>query len=65
MAKNTFRPKQLEDFEILDGNGNKVGEIRVKPSGILWSPKGAHKWHGVDINTFAQFMQDSGKIQKK
>lgn len=65
MAKNSFRPKQFEDFEILDENGNKVGEIRVKPSGILWSAGGKHKWRGVDINTFAQFMEERGKLQKK
>lgn len=65
MAKNIFRAKQFEDFEILDENGNKVGEIRVKPSGILWSPGGKHNWYGVDLNTFAQFMKNSGKLQKK
>ena len=32
---NSFRPKKYEDHEIVDSDGNVVGHIRVKPSGIL------------------------------
>jgi hypothetical protein len=42
-----------------------VGAIRVKPSGILWSPKGKHNWRGVDLATFAAFMEKNGKKQSK
>jgi hypothetical protein len=62
---NKFASRKFEDFEILDGRGNKVGEIRVKPSGILWAPKGTHDWFGVDLKRFAKFMEENGKKQKK
>jgi len=65
MSANTFRPSKFEDFEILDDNNNKVGEIRVKPSGILWAPQGAHKWYGVDLKKFADFMAQNGKLKSK
>jgi hypothetical protein len=65
MASNQFSPKQFEDFEILDEKGAKVGDIRVKPSGVLWSPKGEHSWYGVDLDTFGKWMVQNGKKQKK
>lgn len=64
MAGNQFKARKFEDFEIVNDQG-KVGEIRVKPSGILWSPKGAHDWYRVDLKTFAAFMEEKGKKQKK
>jgi len=65
MAVNQFAPRKFEDFEIVDGENQKIGGIRVKPSGVLWAPKGAHKWFGVDLKTFATFMETNGKEQKK
>ncbi len=47
MAKQ-FRARVSTDFEIVE-NGKTVGWIRVKPSGVLWSPKGKHSWHRVPI----------------
>lgn len=65
MSFNSFTPRKFEDFEILDQNGAKVGEIRIKPSGILWAPKGSHKWFRVDLEAFADFMTQKGTPQKK
>ena len=65
MSTNSFAPRKYEDFEIVDAMGNKVGEIRVKPSGVLWAPKGAHRWHGVSLKTFSEFMEKNGKEQEK
>jgi hypothetical protein len=65
MAVNVFTPRKFEDFEILDGTGAKVGAIRVKPSGVLWAPKGAQKWFGVRLKAFADFMEKNGTKQKK
>lgn len=56
---------KFHDFTILDAASSKVGEIRVKPSGVLWAPKGAHEWYGVDLDTFKNFMETQGKRQKK
>jgi hypothetical protein len=65
VAVNSFKPKKYEDFEIVDGAGKAAGAIRVKPSGILWSPKGKHNWRGVDLASFAAFMEKNGKKQSK
>jgi len=65
MSVNQFASRKFEDFEILDGDTHKIGQIRVKPSGILWAPKNAHKWFRVDLKTFANFMEEKGKEQKK
>ncbi|MDI9432629.1 MAG: hypothetical protein QM570_13000 [Planctomycetota bacterium] len=65
MAVNQFAPRKFEDFEILDGKNHKIGGIRVKPSGVLWAPKGVQKWFRVDLKTFATFMETNGKKQKK
>ncbi|OHB66645.1 MAG: hypothetical protein A2Y77_16010 [Planctomycetes bacterium RBG_13_62_9] len=65
MSVNQFASRKFEDFEILNADASKIGEIRVKPSGVLWAPKGAHKWFGVDLKTFADFMETNGKRQKK
>ena len=62
--KNRFYPEKYYDYRIKDQEG-VVGHIRVKPSGILWAPKGAKKWYGVRLNKFAAFMEENGTTQKK
>jgi len=63
---NVFKPRKYEDIEIVDGDsGNKVGEIRIKPSGVLWAPTGSHKWFRVDLETFAAYMEKEGTEQDK
>jgi hypothetical protein len=64
MAVNSFRPKKYEDHEIVDAGGKVVGHVRVKPSGILWSPKNGKDWHGVSLTDFAAYMVANGKKQK-
>lgn len=65
MSVNSFRPKKFEDFEIVDANGDVVGHIRVKPSGILWAPKGSHVWYGLTLKQFGELATEHGKKQKK
>jgi hypothetical protein len=36
----------------VDNNGSVIGTIRIKPSGILWKPKGQHKFLRVSLDTF-------------
>ena len=65
MATNSFRPRKYEDHEIVDDKSKVVGHIRVKPSGILWSPKNGKDWYGVSLAEFATFMETNGKKQGK
>jgi hypothetical protein len=64
MAKNTFSIGNFRDFEIVNEN-RVVGNIRIKPSGILWKPKNSHVWFRVDLETFATFMKEKGSKQKQ
>jgi hypothetical protein len=64
VATNSFRPRKYEDHSIVDDSKRVVGHIRVKPSGMLWSPKGGHDWYGVSLAAFADFMEANGKKQK-
>ncbi len=64
MSKNNFRPEKFYDFEIVDEKSRVVGKIRIKPSGILWKSKGSRDWLGVDLESFATFMNDKGMKKK-
>jgi len=65
MAVNSFRPRKFEDHEIVDAEGKVVGHIRVKPSGILWSPAKGKDWYGISLAKFAEFLEANGKKQEK
>ena len=65
MSVNSFRPRKFEDHEIVDGSGKVVGHIRIKPSGVLWSPKNGKDWYGVSLLDFASFVETNGKKQAK
>lgn len=65
MATNSFRPRKYEDHEIVGPDGKVVGHVRVKPSGVLWSPKNGKGWYGVSLAQFAQFMETNGDKQSK
>jgi hypothetical protein len=62
---NSFRPKKYEDHEIVDADSKVVGHIRVKPSGILWSPRNGKDWYGVPLDQLAEFLEKTGKKQTK
>lgn len=65
MAVNSFRPRKYEDHEIVDESNKVVGHIRVKPSGVHWSPKNGKDWYGVSLGKFAEFMENNGTKKKK
>lgn len=62
---NSFRPSKVVDHEIIDSAGKVVGHIRVKPSGVLWSPKNGKDWFGVSLEEFAKFLESNGKKKTK
>ncbi len=65
MSLNSFLPKKYEDHVIVDGSNKVVGHVRVKPSGILWSPRNGKDWYGVSLSDFAAFMESTGRKQSK
>jgi hypothetical protein len=68
--KNRFRiPEFIEGSIVVDGADNVVvGTIRVKPSSVLWKPKGAHVWYAVSLDKFREWItsEDAGarKVKK-
>jgi hypothetical protein len=64
VASKEFRRPQSEDFEIME-QGTKVGTVRIKPSGILWKPKGKHSWFGLTVEEFSKLAEKHGKEQDK
>lgn len=65
MSTNSFRPRKFEDHEIVDSKNKVVGHIRVKPSGLLWSPKNGKDWYGISLAKFADFVETNGRKQSK
>lgn len=64
MAMKTVQRAKYEDFEIME-NKAKVGTIRVKPSGILWKPKGKQAWFRISVEEFSEYAEKNGTEQKK
>jgi len=62
---NSFEPRKYEDHIIVDSRRRRVGHVRVKPSGILWSPSPGHDWYRVSLAKFDAFMVENGTKQKK
>ncbi len=65
VSVNNFKPRKFEDHTVVDGDGKVVGHVRVKPSGILWAPSKSRVWYGIPIETFASWIEEHGKKQKK
>jgi hypothetical protein len=62
---NAFGEPESYDHTIYEkASGNKIGELRVKPSSILWKPKGAHKYFSVSLDEFALWMKDKKTVAK-
>ncbi|WP_162435690.1 hypothetical protein [Pseudoxanthomonas koreensis] len=62
---NSFSPSKVADHTIVDADGKVVGHVRVKPSGVLWSPRDGKVWYGLSLDQFAKHATESGKKQKK
>jgi len=59
MARNEFKAPKYHQFEIVN-DGRIVGTLRVKPAALLWKPKGARTWRGVDLEEFAKWIEAQG-----
>lgn len=62
---NAFGEPESYNHTIYEkATGKKIGELRVKPSSILWKPKGAHKYFSVTLDDFAAWMKDKQQVAK-
>jgi len=62
---NKFVEPDHHEHEIADAaTGNKVGTLRVKPSSILWKPKGAHQFYSASMAEFQEWMNGKKQVAK-
>lgn len=54
--KNHFRGAVFHDHEIAGEDGRKIGELRVKPSGLLWKNKDKGKYYRVPLDKFIEWI---------
>ena len=60
-SKYKFSEPICYDHVIMDANGGgKIGELRIKPSSILWKEKGAHKYRSASLDDFAAWIHRNG-----
>jgi hypothetical protein len=63
--KNKFASPEYIEETILDPKGNRLGTIRIKPSGILWKPLGQHKYLSVPLDDFIAWITSPTAGAKK
>lgn len=60
----SFAVNKTLDFMWCYGDANgggKIGELRIKPSSILWKAKGARRYHSIPLDDFADWIRANGK----
>ena len=65
MSKNSFRIPKFVDHVIESEDGLVVGTLRIKPSGVAWSPADGKKWRSVPLDKFMIFMDEHGRLTEK
>ena len=52
-------PAHIEETIVDATTGATIGTIRVKPSGLLWKPKGQRKYYQVSLDTFTAWITNA------
>lgn len=56
--RNVFKRQDAVDLEILNSEkGSKKGELRIKPSAILWKSPKAQKYFRIKIDDFIKYVE--------
>jgi hypothetical protein len=54
---NKFKsPAHITEIIVDATSGLTIGTIRVKPSGVLWKPKGQQRFYAVSLDTFTDWI---------
>ncbi|MFG0291714.1 MAG: hypothetical protein ACF8MJ_01020 [Phycisphaerales bacterium JB050] len=62
---NSFKRPVSHDHEILNGDGKKIGELRVTPSALLWKESGQQSWKGVTLQVFREWIKEEGTTRNR
>jgi len=60
-SKYNFVENEAYDHRIGSDAEGIIGVLRVKPSSILWKPKGAHQFLSVPLDAFREWIKANGK----
>ncbi len=53
-----FSAPKSYDHDFVDAEtGEKIGELRLKPSSILWKPKSAHEYYSATLDEFTAWIK--------
>ena len=64
-STNAFDAPESYDHTIYKKEPwGKLGELRIKPSSILWKPKGAQKYFSATLEEFAEWIKDKKQVVK-
>jgi hypothetical protein len=65
-SKYEFNKPVSHDHEIWGINGaGKIGELRIKPSSILWKSKGQQKYKSIPLDDFIAWIEKEGNPVKQ
>ena len=64
--KNRFASPSFIEETIIGQAGNKIGVVRIKPSALLWKPKGERQFYSVNLGYFAEWITSpsTGALRK-
>ena len=63
-SKYKFVENEAYDHRI-GGDAGIIGTLRVKPSSILWKPKGSHQFFSISLDDFCDWIKTKGKPVEK
>lgn len=64
-SKYHFVENEAYDHRIGSDDEGIIGVLRVKPSSVLWKPKGAHQFYSVTLDAFREWIKTEGKLVDK
>jgi hypothetical protein len=61
IVANSFAALKAQDFTIVDPDGELLGHLRVKPSGVGWRQAGGQKWRRIRLEKFIELAKEQGE----
>jgi hypothetical protein len=63
--KYQFKGPEYVEHTIIDHDRNVVGTIRLKPSSVMWKPKGAKNFYQVTVDKFDEWITSRNRRRKQ
>jgi hypothetical protein len=63
--KYSFKAPAYQELKIQDEKQRLIGELRLKPSSILWKPANAQKYYAVPLDVFREWIEGGNSGAKR